>query len=177
MRPAQARTHQHYMPYVGNAIAVEGEYGVGLLGMVEQDVFMLMANHPKQRRQVMVWDDKLAKIAGIRAISQAVTGWAGHTDPEGLGPNHYARVWGYRLPDWYDTADDANNIESLAWGGSGKAQDVWQDWMNSPGHRTHILGTDPFYAAQTHVGVGYYMLEGSEYTHYWCILSAPPEGV
>jgi uncharacterized protein YkwD len=46
--------------------------------------------------------------------------------------------------------------------GQAKPEDVFKDWMNSPGHKKNILGRN-----YTHLGVGYYANPKSEYKHYW----------
>ena len=123
----------------------------------------------------MAWDDKLAKAAADKCLRQAHEGWSGHVDPQGRGPNDMVRAYDYLLPDWYGDGA-SNNIESLSHNGDGRPDAMWQGLLDSPGHRIHVLGLDEFYAAQTHVGVGYCHLAASPKRHYWCILSAPPEG-
>lgn len=140
---------------------------------VEQRLYGMMALHPLQERRGMVWDDLLANIAFMRCWDQATRGYTGHVDPDGKGANWWARYFGYQLPSWYSQDDDANNIESLSHGGNGTPEQTWEGFLNSPGHRIHVLGIDPFYAQQTQVGVGYYYSADSEYKSYWAVLSAP----
>ena len=141
-------------------------------------VFDRMASHPEQRRPALHWNETLAHVAQAYCVRQALEGFASHVDPAGYGANHRLRAAGYRLPDWYEQEPSANNVESLSHNGDGTLDGkdgpeygVWQPWMRSPGHKTHILGLDPFYAAQTCVGVGYFA--GGEKSHYWCVMSAP----
>jgi uncharacterized protein YkwD len=144
---------------------------------VEKQIYLAMALHPYQGRKGMEWNDTLAEAAKDRCISQAHLGWTGHVGPSGKGPNWWVRVlWKYRLPDWYSHDDDANSIESCAHNGRGLPDEVWASWMNSPGHRTHVLGLNDFFAAQTQVGVGFYALPSSQKKFYWSIITAPPEG-
>lgn len=120
--------------------------------------------------------DRLAYAAQDKCETQAHEGWTGHTDPSGAGPNKMVRAWGYHLPAWYSQEDDANNIESLLHNGNGSVEGAWNSWMDSEGHRVHLLGLDPFYAAQVNVGIGYYYLATSPKRHYWCVLTCPREG-
>jgi uncharacterized protein YkwD len=159
----------HYMPAVYAATPVVGQ-GEG----VAWQVFEMMRDHPEQGRNPMVWDELLARAANDRVYLQAVEGWTGHLSPDGIGPNFWVETYGYELPEWYSGYADANNIESLAHNGDGTAEGIFNAWLDSFEHRGHILGLDPFYAAQTHVGVGYYGDPNSEKKHYWCVLSAPP---
>jgi len=51
--------------------------------------------------------------------------------------------------------------ENIAAGRAG-AGATFDQWVNSPGHCTNMM--DPDF---TELGVGYFALNGSEYTHYW----------
>ena len=160
-----------FLPFVTNGASVTGEGA----GDVEQRLFTLMRDDSRQGRKGMVWHDVLAKVAELRCWMQAKRRYTGHVDPEGYGANYYVRVNGYRLPDWYSQELDANNVESLAHAGNGDVDACWQGWLNSAPHRAHVLGENDFYAAQVNVGVAYFFLEGSEYGHYWAVISAPSE--
>ena len=152
--------------------------GPNVAGTGEKDkaraIFARMQTHPEQGRKGMVWDDQLATIAQGKCKTMAHEGWVGHTDPQGHGPNWLVRACGYVLPDGYDKEADANNIESLGYGGTGTVIQMWDTFMRSSAHRTHILGLLAYFAQQTHVGIGYCGLESSEQKHYWCVLSVPP---
>jgi len=160
-----------FLPFVANGASVTGE---GTRD-VEQRLFTLMRDDPRQGRKGMVRNDVLAKVAELRCWMQAKRRYTGHVDPEGYGANYYVRVNGYRLPDWYSQELDANNVESLAHAGDGNVDACWQGWLNSEPHRIHLLGLNDFYAAQTNVGIAMYHLEDSEYKFYWAVISAPPE--
>lgn len=144
-----------------------------MLNDQEKAVLASLALHPDQRRAKVECHPILAQVARERAKDMAERDYFGHVNPDGKGPNYLVRAAGYALPSWYPRADDANNIESIAAGYSTPA-DVWAGWMNSSGHRMHLLGQHSFYAAQTQVGIGYYYKAGSRYGHYWVVLSAPP---
>ncbi len=95
----------------------------------------------------------------------------GHTNPDGHGANYLVRQAGYTLPSFYPS--DGNNIESIAAGQTSPSA-AWSSWMGSSGHKQHLLGELDFYAAQTSYGVGYYYDPGSQYVHYWVVITAPP---
>lgn len=166
-------THSLFIPIVANGTAISPQ---GEPLPVARQIFLMMKLHPEQGRSHVVWEDRLAVAAAEKCYRQAHEGWSGHIDPQGHGPNWMVKQAGYLLPDWYGQADDANNIESLSHNGDGRPDLMWMGLLDSPGHRIHVLGLNPFYAAQTQVGIGYYHLETSPKRHYWCLLSAPPEG-
>jgi uncharacterized protein YkwD len=141
----------------------------------EQAIFDKMRTTSGQRRPFLVLDPLLEQVARAKAADLANRDYFDHTNPDGHGPNWLVEQAGYPLPAHYDHSPDGNNIESLA-AGYASADDTWQSWMDSGGHRQHLLATHPFYAEQTHVGIGYVNRPGSRYTHYWVVLTAPPPG-
>lgn len=140
----------------------------------EQEIANLAIGHPSQGRSFMNCDPTLEKVARERALDMGTRGYFSHTNPDGFGPNYLVRQAGYSLPSWYGSANDANNIESIA-AGYGTVTAVWNGWLNSSGHRTHILAESDFWKAQTNYGIGYVYVPGSPYGHYWVFISAPPE--
>jgi hypothetical protein len=90
----------------------------------------------------------------------------------GRWPNRNARDHGYPLPaSW---SDDANNIESIAAGNS-TAEATLEQLVLSDGHRNHLLGIHPFFAANREAGVGYGHSATSTYRHYWAVHLARTE--
>lgn len=144
------------------------------LNTAEQEVATRAISHPDQGRGTMICDSTLAQEAREKAMDMATRGYFGHVDPDGFGPNYHVRNAGYNLPNWYSSDPNANNIESIAAGYATPAA-AWQGWLNSAGHRAHVLGESSFWADQTHYGVGYYYDPDSYYKHYWVFMSAPPE--
>lgn len=153
---------------------------VCVLNAHEQAIAGFMQAHPEQGRAQMVCDPILAQVARARAADMAHRAYFGHTNPDGVGPNHLVRTAGYDLPGWYGQSLDANNIESIAAGYS-TPEAVWDAWMTSPGHRRHVLASEGgsavgFYADQVAYGIGFYQLPESPYRWYWVVLSAPMPG-
>lgn len=162
-----------FLPSIKNASAIAGQ---GIAGDAQEiEIYERMASHEEQRRPTLTWNALLTAVARAYAERMARENFVGHTDPQGFGPNHRIRQAGYKLPANYGTDDDDNNCESLLWGGDGGIQQVWNAWMGSNGHRTHILGLLKDYAEQTQLGVGHYEMKGSRWWHYYVILTAPPE--
>lgn len=141
----------------------------------EQALFDLMAGHSNQRRPFLHLDPTLCNVAQARAADMAARHYFDHTDPDGHGPNWWVRNAGYTLPAGYSQAATGNNIESIA-AGHASAGAAWDAWMGSSAHAQHVLATNSFYADQTSVGIGYVKSAGSEYTHYWVVITAPPNG-
>ncbi len=99
-----------------------------------------------------------------RARDMATRGYFNHVNPDGYGPNYLVRAAGYKLPDWYDKSDTANNVESIGGGYTG-AHAVFQAWLSSEYHRIHVLGTVGFYAEQEEIGIGFYEDPNSPTAH------------
>ena len=142
-----------------------------LLNSAEQEFANIMMNDPNQQRAFMNCDPILTQVARERAIDMGTRDYFSHTNPDGYGPNYLVQQAGYILPSFYNQTLTGNNIESIC-GGSSTAADAWELMMDSDGHRTHLLGLDPFYAAQTDYGIGYAYIPGSTYGHYWVIITA-----
>lgn len=124
--------------------------------------------HPAQRRQVLVLDDELARVARLRCADMYARAYLAHTTPDGIGPNRFLVQNGVSLPDGYDGRRTANNVESLRLG----PDDVGgclAALLDSPGHRAHILG-DGWWGGQRRIGVGV----GPSWDHLqtiWCVLT------
>ena len=144
------------------------------LSSEEAGVLAKMATDAGQRRESVTCNSILAEVARARAEDMAAREYFGHTNPDGIGPNYLVTEAGYKLPDWYDNSLDANNIESIA-AGFETPNTAWDAWMNSQGHRTHLLGLQDFYAEQVIVGVGHAYAPDSRFKHYWVVISAPVE--
>ncbi|MCA9929942.1 MAG: hypothetical protein KC419_15770, partial [Anaerolineales bacterium] len=128
-----------YLPMVVNPIA--NPCG---LNDEETAVAALAMTDPNQGRPSMTCDPILAQVARARAQDMAQRQYFGHVDPDGYGPNYKVRAAGYGLPTWYSTSIDGNNIESIA-AGYATATDVWNAWLGSSGHRTHVLAESSFW--------------------------------
>ena len=145
-----------------------------LINSQAEEIAQFAISDPAQDRPEMICDPILAQVAYEKALDMGTRNYFGHTNPDGYGANYLVQQAGYDLPDWYDQSPSGNNIESLA-AGYTTAQAAWDGWMNSPGHRTHILGLEPFWASQTYYGIGYAYMPGSDFGHYWVFITAPPQ--
>jgi uncharacterized protein YkwD len=143
------------------------------LSPAEQQIARYMIQHPDQQRPSLTCHPILARVARERAEDMARRRYFAHTNPDGFGPNYLVRQAGYALPSYYGTEPDANNIESIA-GGYPTAEATWQGWMDSSGHRDHLLGLNSFWAEQVEYGVGYACDPTSPYRHYWVVITAKP---
>ncbi|MFN2203984.1 MAG: CAP domain-containing protein [Caldilineaceae bacterium] len=133
-----------------------------------------MRRDEQQQRGRLHCNPILSQVARAHAQDMAQRRYFDHVNPDGSGPNFLVTQAGYKLPDWYPEARDANNLESIG-AHFATAEKVWTAWTNSPGHRLHVLGLDSFWAEHTEIGVGYYFDENSEYGAYWVLITAPPE--
>jgi hypothetical protein len=156
-----------YLPLVMRSDACQ-------LSPAEARIVELMQTHPEQMRPGLTCDPILATVARERAQDMATRGYFGHVNPDGYGPNCLVIMAGYPLPAWYAPCPDGNNIESIA-GGYSTPDAAWQGWMNSTGHRTHLLGLSSFFAEQIEYGIGYVYDPDSQYGHYWVAITAKRE--
>jgi uncharacterized protein YkwD len=164
-----------YLPYVPNDL---GEGPTPLEGQGEQPadmqdrLFALVRDHPGQRREGMERNPKLDEAAQNKAYAALESKTYTHTDKNGVGPNFYARPY-YDLPGYYSRAKDGNNIESMVMRRL-TPQHAFDAWLNSPGHRKHLLGELDFYKQQTQIGIGYVVVDAKG-NGYWLFWSAHPE--
>jgi uncharacterized protein YkwD len=137
----------------------------------EQDLANRMKSDPSQQRATLNCNNILSQIARARALDMGTRAYFDHVNPNGFGANYLVQQAGYILPFWYNQSLSGNNLESIA-AGQTTTSAVWTAWMNSAGHRTHILGLDPFWAEQIDYGIGYAYVPGSPYGHYWVVITA-----
>lgn len=140
----------------------------------EVQIANLAINHASQGRSTMVYSPILNLVARAKALDLARRAYFSHVDPDGYGPNRAAQLAGYRLPDGWGSANDTNYIESIG-AGYANASAAFQAWLNSAGHRRHVLAETAFYREQTRYGIGYAEIPGSPYTKYYVFISAPPD--
>ena len=159
-------TPRAYLPLIAKSPACS-------LNQQEQQIALYMIEHPDQQRASLTCHPILARVARERAEDIAQRGYFSHTNPDGYGPNYLVRQAGYVLPSYYGTEPDANNIESIG-AGYPTAEATWEGWMESSGHRDHLLGLAPFFAEQVEYGVGYACNPASPYTYYWVVITAKP---
>ena len=173
-QPVAAQSFQIFVPMVAsdNSEASGEATAECILNDEEAAVAAMMESDSGQRRVNPICDPILSQVARARARDMALRGYFSHTNPDGEGPNLLVREAGYSLPDWYSKDQAANNIESIG-AGYESANQVWQGWLASPSHRTHVLGTQSFYADQQAYGVGYYFSLDAPFKYYWVFISAP----
>jgi uncharacterized protein YkwD len=159
-------------PSPSSSSAVPTDNGACTLTEREREVAELMAGDPRQQRQSLICHPTLVEVARERARDMAERGYFDHVTPDGYGPNYLLRKAGYPLPLRYNQNPSANNVESIG-AGYVTAEGVWKGLLDSPGHRTHVLGKQPFYASQVEYGIGY--AKGGPYGHYWVVITVGPD--
>ena len=144
----------------------------------EQKLASLLTSASGQRRDrsQMRPDDRLTQVARARAMDMAKRHYFDHVNPDGVAANALVRATGYQLPSFWPTSPKTNSIESIG-AGYATAEEAWKGWMSSSPHKAHLLATDSFYRDQTSYGIGHYYDSGSQYKHYWVIITAPPSPV
>ncbi len=162
-----------YLPMISaNTLAVANQ--ACDLNEQEEAIARLMTDDSKQKRAILHCNPLLSRVARDRAKDMATRAYFDHVNPDGHGPNYMVREGGFRLPEWYDRSDRANNVESIG-GGFKIADAMWQAWLGSEYHRIHVLGSISFYAEQEEIGIGFYEDPNSPYNTYWVVITAPTE--
>lgn len=137
----------------------------------EKRIEALVKTHGEQQRPSMTCNPLLASVARARAEDMGRRAYFNHVNPDGQGPNYFARQAGYVLPASYSQELNGNNIESIG-AGPDNADSMWNAWMSSSKHTTHLLGKSSFFAEQVEYGIGVVQVPGSPYQYYWVFISA-----
>ena len=164
--------HQIFLPLVTSTNVVRASEPECQLNDQEKRIEELLLGHGEQQRPTLVCNPILASVARARAEDMGRRAYFDHVNPEGQGPNYLVRQAGYVLPDGYSQDLKANNIESIG-AGPADADTIWNSWMGSEKHNTHLLGKTSFFAEQVQYGIGFVQVPGSPYQHYWVFISAP----
>lgn len=117
----------------------------------DEVVFLVNVQRAAVGLGALSMDTRLAAAAEAHSIDMATNGCFDHNSCNGGD-------WATRIFSFYPNATIGENIAA----GYLTAASVVDGWMNSPGHKANILS-----AAYQGIGVGYYTLAGSPYTHYW----------
>lgn len=126
---------------------------VHTLNAEETQLFRLVARLKEQGRPELTLDPILCVVARKRAEDMIARNYVAHVNPDGKGVNKIAKEAKYWLPDDYSAAKNGNNLESIASGPLTPAKTVGY-WLESPGHRSHVLAEAGFFQLQTRIGVG-----------------------
>lgn len=141
--------HALFSHEVHQAKPVAPPQGVTNLAKVE-DLIIDLTNQARLVRGLapLARDDELGNVARAFSNDMLVRRFFDHTTPEGLPfekrlANQY-RHWVHDMGEniWSGSGYDPMETEELA-------QEIVNDWLNSPGHRENLL--DPDF---THLGVG-----------------------
>jgi uncharacterized protein YkwD len=136
-------------PVVHQLKAVLPPPGVKHLPKVE-DLVLEMTNQARRAKGLppFIQDAELTQVARAFSDDMLVRRFFDHTTPDGVSFDarladryrHRVRLMGENI--WYASGYNVAKIQQVA-------QEIVDDWMNSPGHRDNIL--DPRF---THLGVG-----------------------
>jgi hypothetical protein len=122
-------------------------------------------------------NNSLVGSASFHAEEMASFNYFAHQSAvTGDWPNQMARDNGYNLPGFYP--NDQNNIESIAAGTNITTATsvlsllLLDSGVNPPGHRIHLLATDPFFQTHREIGAGYGFNNSATYKNYFSIQTA-----
>ena len=87
------------------------------------------------------WEDQLGEVARAHSEDMTRRGYFAHDSPEGLGPSERIDNSGYNCwkASHYGVAENIT-IELVSSSIDRMADGAVQSWLNSPGHRTNLLG-------------------------------------
>jgi uncharacterized protein YkwD len=163
--------HQLFLPVVTKTEVVVASETPCQLNTQEKRIEELLRTHAEQQRSTLTCDPVLASVARARAEDMGRRAYFAHVNPDGLGPNYFVRQGGYVLPNNYSQEPGGNNVESIG-AGPNNADGMWDPWMKSEKHSTHLLGKNSFYAEQVEYGIGFAQVPGSPFEYYWVFISA-----
>lgn len=129
--------HQVIYPCFANQMAAE--------------LLRLMIEDRAQQRKSPKCNELVTKVAQARADDMVTREYFSHLTPEGRGANFFLAQVGC-LPSWYP--QDGNTVESITLNYH-TPQAAWNALVSSQGHRPHVLGMHPFFAAQVEIGTGW----------------------
>jgi len=125
----------------------------------------LIIKDKEQQRTVIRCNKLLTDVAQQKAELMVERGLVMHN--LGGSPNERLRDANYKLPDYYGGAL-GNQVEAIA-GGYSDAEEVWDGFKDSFGHRQHLLGEHDFYREQDEIGVAFVKKWQSPHVEYWAV--------
>lgn len=143
--PAMTMARRVYLPLVAMA-----DYPCHTNGMAAE-LLRLMIEDRVQQRKSPKCNELVTKVAQARADDMVTNNYFSHVDLHGHGANWYLAQVGC-LPSWYP--QDGNTVESITLNYH-TPQAAWNALVSSQGHRPHVLGMHPFFAAQVEIGTGW----------------------
>lgn len=165
--------HQLFLPLITKADVATASNPTCQLNDQEKRIEELLSSHADQQRPQLRCNPILAQVARAHAEEMGRRAYFNHTNPDGYGPNYFVRQAGYVLPSSYSQENNGNNIESIG-AGPNNADGMWDAWMHSDKHTTHLLAKGSFFVDQTDYGIGFAQVPGSPYQFYWVFISARP---
>lgn len=119
-------------------------------------------------------NNALFNSAEFKAEEMAANNYFAHqSQTTGIWPNQLARNQGYVLPSYFPNT--SNQIESLAAGTFYDLPDdplfglIYDEGIDPPGHRFHMLSIGSFYQDNREIGVGHGFNNSATYRNYWAI--------
>jgi len=116
-----------------------------------QEASFLWVIDINNNRAIMLRNESLMNAAQWRAEYIENNDYFNHCTKEGDCPNRIITRFGCR----HNYTENGNAVESLV-RGTPNAREAYNSLLNSPSHRTHILGEIPMFKEQIYYGVGFY---------------------
>lgn len=126
----------------------------------------LIKKDPLQKRAEIRCNKILTDAAVAKAKLMVEYGLVTHN--LGGSPNSHLRSVNYELPEHYGKSFGSNQVEAIA-GGYEDAEEVWEAFKDSFGHRRHLLGEHEFYVEQDEIGVAFLYDWETPHVEYWVV--------
>jgi uncharacterized protein YkwD len=133
----------------------------------QEKALMRLINIERKKRgmQSLIWEEDLAYAARYHAFDMAHEHYFSHDSYDVRnGDKEKVQTTFKRIRAFYSAS--FVNSENIA-AGSDDAAGTYRQWYTSKGHNANM-----FNPSSKFVGIGYYKLAGSPYTHYWVFNTA-----
>ena len=126
----------------------------------------LISTDKSQKRTTIRCNRLLTQAAEDKAQKMAEFGLVTHN--LGGSPNSRLEDIGYKLPKYYGSQFNSNQVEAIA-GGYSNASSVWDAFKGSHTHRSHLLGEHALYLEQDEIGAAFIKDWESPHVEYWVV--------
>ncbi len=103
----------------------------------------------------LTMEKRLLAAARAHAADMADRRFFSHENPDGKNADERVRDTGYLFPPEYDDPSVPNHVENIRVQGPSGVEAAHRGFMQSSGHRDHILSATPFKAANDEAGIAF----------------------
>jgi len=163
------KTLTFFLFLVNNTLYAEVDESVDYLACGNNpkaiELAKLLIESKSQLRKKLHCNKTLVETALIKAKMMADADRIDH-NLNNITPNELIRRSGIKLPSAYDFL--GNQVESVS-GGTSFPIEAFDQFMNSPPHRKHLMGESELGLEQDQIGVGFYQDKQKKHEQYWVV--------